>query len=261
MIYKLDESDLIPIFHVSENYFDFVTLESIAPESQCLTLANQLDATLSQLQTKVLDILKKVGPSMQESLRKAMFHLAWSPDTLPTNQAMEPLFDYLHGHFLALNVSLLPQNFQRVLFEVREHTNQAFAPIHLLQIWECALVELNQQMDGGTNAEEMSAMFHDRLHNALELMAEFFHADGMGLSMELLHSETYYRVEQRLQYHRTDTESLIEIFYGHRLQEQLNITSSAYGSLAVRAYFNHDSLCVEVSDKENFQSVLFVCCF
>lgn len=106
---------------VLENYFDFVTLESIAPESQCLTLANQLDATLGQLQTKVFDILKKVGPLMQEALRKAMFHLAWSPDTLPTNQAVEPLFDYLHGHFLALNVTLLPQNFQRVLFEVVTH--------------------------------------------------------------------------------------------------------------------------------------------
>lgn len=55
---------------------------------------------------------------MQEALRKAMFHLAWSPDTLPTSQAVEPLFDYLHNHFLALNIALLPQNFQRVLFEV-----------------------------------------------------------------------------------------------------------------------------------------------
>ncbi|KAF2880520.1 hypothetical protein ILUMI_25657 [Ignelater luminosus] len=101
-----------------ENYFDFLTLESIAPEAQCLTLTNQLDATLKQLQAKVIDILKRIGPQMQEALRKAMFHLAWSPDTLPTNQAVEPLFDYLHNHFLALNIALLPQNFQRVLFEV-----------------------------------------------------------------------------------------------------------------------------------------------
>lgn len=111
-------------------------------------------------------------------------------------------------------------------------------------------------MDGGTNAEEMSAMFHDRLHNALELMVEFFHADGLGLTLESLHSDTYYSVEQRLQYHRTDTESLIEIFYGYRLQEQLNTTNSAYGNLAVRAYFNHDSLCVEVS----FALVLLLFC-
>lgn len=101
-------------------------------------------------------------------------------------------------------------------------------------------------MDGGANAEEMSAMFHDRLHAALELMVDFFHADGHGLPIETLHSETFYHVEQRLQYHRTSTEALMEIFYNHRLQEQLNTTSSPFGILAVRAYFNHDSLCVEV---------------
>lgn len=106
--------------------------------------------------------------------------------------------------------------------------------------------ELNLQMDSGANSEEMPAMFHDRLHSALELMVDFFHADGQGLSTETLHSQTFCHVEQRLQYHRTDTETLIEIFYGQRLQEQLNTTSSPYGTLAVRAYFNHDSLCVEV---------------
>lgn len=55
---------------------------------------------------------------MQEALRKAMFHVAWSPDTLPTAQAVDPLFDYLHTHLKALNVALLPQNFQQVLVEV-----------------------------------------------------------------------------------------------------------------------------------------------
>lgn len=101
-----------------ENYFDFVTLESLVSETQCATLTNQLDSTLVQLQTRVVDILQRVGPQMQEALKKAMFHLAWSPDTLPTNQAVEPLFDYLYTNLQALNVALIPQNFQRVLFEV-----------------------------------------------------------------------------------------------------------------------------------------------
>lgn len=197
---------------------------------QVATLTNQLDSTLSQLQSRVMDILRRVGPQMQEALRKAMFHVAWSPDTLPTNEAVEPLFEYLHHHLQALNVALLPQNFHRVLYEV----------------WEYTLAELNNQMDGGASSEEIPPMFHERLHNALELMVDFFHAEGQGLSTDMLHSETFCHVEQRLQYHRMDTENLIEIFYGQRLQEQLNTTGSAYGSLAVRAYFNHDSLCVEV---------------
>lgn len=85
---------------------------------QFATLTTQLDSTLSQFQVRIMDILKRIGPQMQESLRKAMFHLAWSPDTLPTSQAVDPLFDYLHTHLQGLNLALLPQNFQKVLEEV-----------------------------------------------------------------------------------------------------------------------------------------------
>ncbi|KAL1518076.1 hypothetical protein ABEB36_001756 [Hypothenemus hampei] len=213
-----------------ENYFDFVTLETLSSEAHFNTLTNQLDSTLSQFQVRITDILGRIGPQMQESLRKAMFHVAWSPDTLPTQQAVDPLFDYLYNHLNALNISLLPQNFHKVLCE----------------IWEYTLAELNYQMDGGASNDDLPAMFHERLHSALELMVDFFHADGQGLAMDELHTGSFCQIEQRLQYHRTDTEKLIEIFYGQRLQEQYNTTSSPYGNLAVRAYFNHDSLCVEV---------------
>ncbi|KAG5886888.1 hypothetical protein JTB14_003789 [Gonioctena quinquepunctata] len=213
-----------------ENYFDFVTLESVTPEMQFATLTNQLESTLSQLQVRIRDILKRVGPQMQEALKKAMFHVAWSPDTLPTNQAVAPLFDYLHGHLQALNIALLPQNFQKVLQE----------------IWEYTLAELDHQMDSGANSDEIPPMFHEKLNSALELMVEFFHGEGQALPLQALHSAAYRQIGQRLQYHRTDTESLMEMFYGQRLQEQMGVASTPYGVLAVRAYFNHDSLCVEV---------------
>lgn len=99
---------------------------------------------------------------------------------------------------------------------------------------------------GGGNADEMPVMFHDRLHSALDMMFEFFHADNQGLTHDMLRSELFCQVEQRLQYHRTDTEKLIEIFYAQRLQEQMNAVECPFGILAVRTYFNHDSLCVEV---------------
>jgi len=57
---------------------------------------------------------------------------------------------------------------------------------------------------------------------------------------------TYWSVEQRLQYHKTDTEHLISLYYQQRLQDQLTTEVTEYGVLSVRAYFNHDSLCVEV---------------
>ena len=56
----------------------------------------------------------------------------------------------------------------------------------------------------------------------------------------------YQGVEQRLQYHKTDTEHLINMYYIGRLAEQMSTESTPYGVLTVRAYFHHDSLCVEV---------------
>lgn len=101
-----------------ENYFDFITLETITTGAQYANLTNLLDSTLSQLQTHIKNILRIVRTQMQDSLRKTIFHLAWSPDSLPTAQAIEPLFEYLHVHLQAMNIALFPQNFQRVLFEV-----------------------------------------------------------------------------------------------------------------------------------------------
>lgn len=78
---------------------------------------------------------------MRPPLKKAMFHLAWSPDSLPTTEAIAPLMEYLNVHLVALNRDLLPGSFHRVLQE----------------IWEVVLNELSNQMDG--NAEVMIVAF------------------------------------------------------------------------------------------------------
>ena len=57
---------------------------------------------------------------MRPSLKKAMFHLAWSPDSLPTTESISPLLQYLDCHLQSLNASLLPKNFERALSEVWE---------------------------------------------------------------------------------------------------------------------------------------------
>lgn len=69
---------------------------------------------------------------MRPALKKAMFHLAWSPDSLPTPDAISPLLEYLDAHLVNLNAALLPRNFERVLADV----------------WDVSLLELGQQMDG-----------------------------------------------------------------------------------------------------------------
>lgn len=100
------------------------------------------------------------------------------------------------------------------------------------------------------SAGEKPANFHERLYESLQMLVEFIHAEGMGLSHDVIKNDDYWRVEQRLQYHKTDTEHLIDKFHVQRLHEQFQLQNSnapaLYGTLSVRAYFNHDSLCVEV---------------
>lgn len=102
---------------------------------------------------------------------------------------------------------------------------------------------------------EKPANFHDRLYEALQTLVEFIHAEGLGLTHEVIKNDDYWRVEQRLQYHKTSTEHLIDLFYMQRFQEQVRLQNSQepaqYGILSVRAYLNHDSLCVEVLRAQN----------
>lgn len=189
-----------------------------------------LETSLTQLETRAERVLSKLAPSMQVPLQKAVFHLAWSPDSLPTNQAIVPLLEYLDVHLSALNSALLTKNFNR----------------SLTLIWNTVLGELSRQMDTGGEGERPTN-FHDRLYEALQLLVDFFNAEGLGLPTETLQCDSFWRVEQRLQYHKKETDKLMDIFYMQRLQDQMMVTSPGpYGVLAVRAYFNHDSLCVEV---------------
>lgn len=202
-----------------QNHLDLNNTESV------------LENTLMQLERTTERIMSRINVLMQAPLQKSVFHLAWSPDSLPANQAIIPLLEYLDQHLSALNSALLTKNFHRAL----------------TIIWLLVLNELSAQMDSGG---EKPTNFHDRLYEALQMLVDFIHAEGLGLIHEIIKNEDYWRVEQRLQYHKTDTDRLMDMFYIQRLQEQMMLQSNNappnYGVLAVRAYFNHDSLCVEV---------------
>lgn len=156
---------------------------------------------------------------------------------MPAAQAIVPLLEYLDLNLSALNSALLTKNFHRALNI----------------IWLLVLTELAGQMDSAGGEKPVN--FHDRLYEALQMLVEFIHAEGLGLTHDTIKNEDYWRVEQRLQYHKSNTEHLIDLFYMQRLQEQIRLQNSTepaqYGILSVRAYFNHDSLCVEVLRAQN----------
>lgn len=64
-------------------------------------------------------------------------------------------------------------------------------------------------------------------------------------------TDVYRAVKQRLKLHKTDTDTLVELYYEDRLMEQQRVAEISYGVLSVRAYYHHDSLCVEVLKAQN----------
>ena len=53
------------------------------------------------------------------------------------------------------------------------------------------------------------------------------------------------------QLHKTTTDELIETYHLERLSCQEKGDQTEFGSIVVRVYFNHDSLCVEVIQARN----------
>lgn len=77
-------------------------------------------------------------------------------------QAITPLLEFLDQHLSALNTWLLPRAFIRAL----------------AGCWSAVLKEMSAQADAG--GAEKPRVYHDRLKEALDLLAEFFHAEGKG---------------------------------------------------------------------------------
>ena len=105
-------------------------------------------------------------------------------------------------------------------------------------------------MWGRCITQEKFCKFYERLHEALELLVQFLHAEGKGVPLEALQSPTYQRVEEKISLHKTKTDKLIDMYYTGRLEQQQQVQAAMdhtpYGVLSIRAYFHHDSLSVEI---------------
>lgn len=52
---------------------------------------------------------------MRIELHRDVFHLAWSPDSLPAEEAVRPLLEHLHASLTQFSMALLKNNLDRLL--------------------------------------------------------------------------------------------------------------------------------------------------
>ena len=84
------------------------------------------------------------------------------------------------------------------------------------------------------------------IHEALQILSEYFLADGRGLDSGRVFSEKFREIDLMLGLAKLHTEQLISEYHRERLVEQSSITVPEFGVLEVRVYFRYDTLCIEV---------------
>ncbi|XP_037069530.1 BAI1-associated protein 3-like [Pollicipes pollicipes] len=191
-------------------------------------------ASLSgELEGRVLEVCSELAEGMRPDLKRHIFHLAWSPDNLPTEEAICPLMDYLDQSLVGLHADLMKRNFDRAL----------------LQIWLVTISELKEQADSLT--DDKTPAFYARLCDSLEILRKFFHADGQGVPLDALKCDLFDATSRSLKLNSLSTEQLMDMFHKERLEAQEAQEAQEFGTLSVRVYFHHDSLSVEILNAKN----------
>ena len=66
---------------------------------------------------------------MRPDIKKNVFHLCWSPDKEPIQDAIEPLIEYLDQNLQTLYKYLLRRNFKTLLAEIWQESLEEFQEV------------------------------------------------------------------------------------------------------------------------------------
>ncbi|XP_071743280.1 BAI1-associated protein 3 isoform X2 [Lepeophtheirus salmonis] len=188
-------------------------------------LKNAICSSSKKIDDTLYSILEHLIAKLRHGLKKHIFHLAWSPDTLPTIDSISPLLEFLDSNLAILAERFLKGNYYRSL--------DIF--------WELILVELRDIADNSTG--EKMPLFFDRLDDALEILSGFF---TLGLPQTKLHSSNYKQIHLLFSLNKLSTEALIDKYHRERLAMTLRTENSPYGTLTVRVHYNHECLYVDI---------------
>ncbi|XP_064617037.1 BAI1-associated protein 3-like [Liolophura sinensis] len=192
-------------------------------------LHNMLRKADDEMTRRIKNVVDRVADKMRPDIKKDVFHLNWAPESVPAEDAVVDLMEYLDSNLLTLNNNLLRSNFDRILES----------------IWVEVLEEFKDVM---IKEEQKAPAFYLRMYEALGLLVDFFHANEKGLPVQTIKCPQYRELREQLGLRRMETRDLIEKFYMEKLQAQKELEKTDFGVLTVRVSYKFDShtLLVEV---------------
>uniref|UniRef100_A0A8C4QJY9 BAI1-associated protein 3 n=1 Tax=Eptatretus burgeri TaxID=7764 RepID=A0A8C4QJY9_EPTBU len=182
-----------------------------------------------------LDVIVALfAKKMEPDIKKYIKHISLSPDSIHLDDAVSPLMKYLDDNLALLSKSLLIENFNRML----------------RALWR---VIVNLNIDAVAADPPHSPEFFARFHYTMQLLLQFFHADGKGIPIHNLRTEEYMALQVELTQSKQSTQELIECYFVEMLAQQRAMESSQYGTLTVRCVYElvEQKLYVEVLSASN----------
>nr|XP_015215507.1 PREDICTED: BAI1-associated protein 3 isoform X1 [Lepisosteus oculatus] len=181
------------------------------------------------LQREAKRMIALLTDKMVLDMKKYIQHISLSPDSIHNDDAVSPLMKYLDDTLVILSESLVKENLSRVL----------------QGLWQLLLRLI---FDTVAENRGVSVEFYGRFHYTVEVLVEFFHAEGEGLALDNLRNEQYKALEEELRLNKCSSSELIEQYFLEKIAHQRMLKHSKFGRISVKCYYeaSEQRLTVEI---------------
>ncbi|XP_066914900.1 BAI1-associated protein 3-like isoform X2 [Clytia hemisphaerica] len=210
--------DYVPKAAQFDQYLDAMRLtereKDVERSSQ--TLHNILNCAKEDMRNKLDQIILHVGKRMKESLKDYILKIITN-NQKTVDESCDDLLEYIENNLTTLSSSLLSQVFERIL----DHMWKA--------VLEC-MTDLTKK--------KLLQRHYKKLQELLQIVFDFFHGDGNGLSVEALQGALHQELTYCLQLNSSSTEELIENYFVDQCEQQ-KAADSSLGKTAFKVFFDN----------------------
>ncbi|KAM8946359.1 protein unc-13 homolog D [Pelodytes ibericus] len=217
---------------------DWKTLESktcnvISEEQFDHTLHGQVQIAVGCLNHEIRGVVQALAEKLVAGIAKHLHSLAAASDSKDPSDTIVPLMRFLENELKYMNQNLVQENFNCLLSLLWSHILTVISSL--------------------SKHSSPSPRYYQRQLVALKNLELCFHAEGCGLQVEDLHTDTFTRLEKELEICSSTTQKVMECYYQQRIQQQLETTSEKYGAVTVKASYlsSEQKLRVEVLNAVN----------